>query len=186
MKYNNNYENPIMPDIHFRPMEEGDIPVYLDWAKRDHVKTVWFIDGYEPPDYIHTKVEGNGYDFPFILLLDDQPIGYIVYCDLYAYKNICKEPSGVFTDEPPGSYCIDLFIGEEAHLNKGYGTQLVKKFSDMLLTQKQAKRVLIDPSPENTRAIRCYEKAGFKPIRKGHNGREEVIILEKRSTTCSM
>jgi len=175
-----------MPNISFRPMEKGDIPIYLDWAKQDHVKKVWFIDGYEPPDYIHAKVEGNGYDFPFIILLDDQPIGYIVYCDLYAYKNICKEPCGVFTKELPDTYCIDLFIGEKDYLNKGYGSQLVEKFSDMLFHQKKAKKILIDPSPKNRQAVRCYEKAGFKPIRKDHDGTNEVIILEKQGPTYSL
>lgn len=172
-----------MSDIHFRPMEKRDIPLYLDWAEQDHVKRVWFIDGYEPPDCIHTKIEGNGYDFPFIILLDDQPIGYAVYCDLYAYKNICKEPSGMFADEPLGTYCMDLFIGDKAYLNKGYGTQFVENFSDMLFKNKQAKRILIDPSADNKRAIRCYEKAGFTPIRKAHDGTEEVLILEKTRPT---
>ena len=175
-----------MPAIKFRPMKKEDIPMYLEWATREHVKKVWFIDGYEPPDLIYRKIDGNGYDFPFIILLDDEPIGYVVYCDLYAYKTLCKEPSGVFTDEPDGTYCIDLFIAEEAYLNRGYGTQLVKQFSNMLLAKENAKRVLIDPSPDNKRAIRCYEKAGFKPVKKDNDGTSDVLILEKRGTTCSV
>lgn len=39
---------------------------------------------------------------------------------------------------------------------------------------------------EKAHLIRCYEKAGFKPIRKDHDGTEEVIILEKRGPTCSV
>lgn len=170
-----------MSEISFRPMIEEDIPLYLEWAAREHVKSVWFIDGYEPPDYIYSKIKGNGYDFPYIILLDKHPIGYIVYCDLYAYKNICEKPVGSFTNEPPNTFCIDLFIGEESQLNKGYGSKLVKQFSDMLLKKKKAKKVLIDPSSKNTRAIRCYEKAGFTIIDKSHDGTEEVTILEKKS-----
>lgn len=170
-----------MTDIQVRPMEKADIPLYLEWATREHIKTVWFFGDYETPDRIHDKVEGNGYDFPHIILLDDRPIGYLVYCDLFAYKTLSNEPCGVFTDEPPGTYCMDLFIAEEGYLNKGYGTQIVKQFSDQLLAKKGAKRVLIDPSIDNHRAIRCYEKAGFTRLRSDHDGICEVLIMEKRN-----
>ncbi len=73
---------------------------------------------------------------------------------------------------------MDLFIAEEDLLNKGYGTQIVQKFSDRLLADK-AKKVLIDPSADNKRAIRCYEKAGFKQVRIAHDGTAECLILEK-------
>lgn len=165
----------------FKSMTKEDIPLFLEWAKKEHVRSVWFFGAYETPDYIYKKVEGNGYDYPFIILCDNVPIGYIQYSDLYAYKTLSKELKGVFTNEPPGSYCMDLFIGEEAYLNRGFGTQIVQQFSNWLLLEKKAKRVLIDPSIENIRAIRCYEKAGFVPIRKTHDGTCEVLILEKNN-----
>lgn len=163
----------------FKPMTKRDIPLFLKWAEKDHVKSVWFFGDYEKPDYIYEKVKGNGFDYPFIILSDHIPIGYIQYCDLYAFRTLAKDLKGVFTNEPPGSYCMDLFIGEEAYLNRGFGTHIVRQFSDWLLDEKQAHRVLIDPSVENIRAIRCYEKAGFSPLRKDHDGTCEVLILEK-------
>ena len=56
---------------------------------------------------------------------------------------------------------MDLFIGEEDYLNKGYGTKIVKQFEKKIFDEFNAKTIYIDPSVTNKRAIRCYEKAGI-------------------------
>ncbi len=112
--------------------------------------------------------------------MDDKSIGYIQTSDLYAYRIKCLTPKGVFTHEEPGTFCLDLFIGEEDYLNKGYGTKIVKCFVNKLLTEFKAKMILIDPSCSNKRAIRCYEKSGFKVIRKEHDGTNECCIMAFR------
>ena len=151
--------------IEFRPMQFDDIPLWQQWRALPHVKDVWFIEGYEPADYVYQKIEGNGYDYPFIIYVDGQPIGYIVCCDLYSYRTVCPNPKGNFTQEEPGTFCLDLFIGETDYLNRGYGTEIVKQFSDYLTQAFKAKKILIDPAVSNKRAIRCYEKAGFQFLR---------------------
>ena len=164
--------------IAFLPMTKKDIPLWQQWIQKEHVKSVWFIEGYETADYIYQKVELNGYDFPFIIYLNDQPIGYIVCCDLYAYRTTCPQPKGLFTNENPGTYCMDLFIAEENYLNKGYGTEIVKAFVDYVVKHFNANKVLIDPAETNKRAIRCYEKAGFKFVRKEFDGLTECCVME--------
>ena len=88
--------------ITFTPFTAEHLPHYFAWSEIDHVKNVWFLEGYEPREYILKKIEGNGYDYPFVILLDERPIGYIQYSDLYAYHMLCPDPKGVFTDEPGG------------------------------------------------------------------------------------
>lgn len=162
-------------------MSKSDIDNWLNWINKPHVKSVWFIEGYETPEYIHQKIAGNGYDYPFIIYCDEKPIGYIQCCDLYAYKSICLSPKGLFTNEKPGTFCMDLFIAEEDYLNKGYGTQIVKVFSDYIFSHFKADKVYIDPAKDNQRAIRCYEKAGFKFVKEAHDGITtcHVMIMEK-------
>jgi aminoglycoside 6'-N-acetyltransferase len=43
----------------------------------------------------------------------------------------------------------------------GYGSALARAFADRLLASGTP-RVVTDPDPLNTRAIRAYEKAGFR------------------------
>lgn len=166
-------------EIEFTPFTHQDFPIYKKWSELNHVKNTWFLDGYQPVDAVLSKIGEEGYDFPFIIAIGGKQVGFIQYCDLYAYKTQCMDPKGVFTNEEKGTYCMDLYIGEEEYLNKGYGTKIVKAFSEMLLKIPGAKKVLIDPASSNKRAIRCYEKAGFYNLKDAHDGLEEVTILVK-------
>ncbi len=164
-------------NILFKPMTEQDIPLWLQWSQKPHVKDVWFIAGYETRNYIYQKITGNGYDYPFIIYFEQKPIGYIVCCDLFAYRTLCPNPKGLFTQEEPGTFCMDLFIAEEDYLNKGYGTQIVKDFVQKIFTDFKAKVIYIDPSLDNKRAIRCYEKAGFKTVKVANDGVCDCMIM---------
>ena len=159
-------------------MQEKDIPLWKTWSDVPHVKEVWFIEGYETTDYIHQKIEGNGYDHPFIIYVDNKPIGYIQCCDLYAYRTLCPKPKGLFTQEELGTFCIDLFIAESDYLNKGYGAEIIRLFTQKVIRDFGAKRILIDPAASNQRAIRCYEKAGFQFLRNSFDGITECTILK--------
>ena len=60
---------------------------------------------------------------------------------------------------------IDQFIGEADHINKGIGkgigTAAIKLFLEIIVKQHKPQQIILDPHPENERAIRCYEKVGF-------------------------
>lgn len=168
--------------ISFKKFNKEDLLLWGKWIEKPHVKKVWFIEGYETADYINEKIKGNGYDYHFIIYLDNIPVGYIQCSDLYAYKTKCSEPKGLFTNEEKGTFCIDLFIGEETYLNKGYGTEIVKAFSKKVFNEFGAKKILIDPATSNKRAIRCYEKAGFKFLKNAHDGVTECCVMENVQT----
>ncbi|MBU0743897.1 MAG: acetyltransferase, partial [Gammaproteobacteria bacterium] len=147
-------------NIKFRKFVENDIPLFYKWAEVEHVKNSWFQDGYEPKEMIIEKVAGNGYDYPFVIELEGRPIGYIQYSDLAAYYHENPDAkSTYYIEEPPGTVCMDLFIADESCLNKGYGTKVVKSFSNYLLDKSEIKKIMIDPSVSNKRAIKCYQKA---------------------------
>ncbi|WP_353733564.1 GNAT family N-acetyltransferase [Rossellomorea vietnamensis] len=57
---------------------------------------------------------------------------------------------------------MDCFIGESELFNKGIGTKMVKEFINQIIQEDAPDFIVLDPSKENKRAIRCYEKAGFK------------------------
>jgi len=177
------YRHSMLPgnlrmNIHFEKMTLNDIALWKEWINISHIKEVWFIEGYETSDYIYQKIQGNGHTYPFIIYINDQPIGYIQYCDLYAYRMLTPKPKGLFINENPGTFCIDLFIAERDYLNKGYGTKIIKQFTKKLIDEFFAKKILIDPASTNKRAIRCYEKAGFTIVKNAHDGITECIIME--------
>lgn len=164
--------------INFIPFSKEHTKIFDQWSEKDHVKNTWFVEGYATVEMIKSQIEPNGYDFPFIICSDDRPIGFILYCDMAAYRNLEKDPKGPLKDEPQGTYCIDLFIGEEDFIGKGYGTEIVKMFSRFLFEERGAMRIVIEPSIANKRAIRCYEKVGFKFIREEFDGVTNCYIME--------
>lgn len=163
--------------ISFQAFQKNHLPLWEKWIQKNHVKNTWFIDGYETSDYINQKIIGNGYDYPFVIIIDKQPIGYIQCCDLYAYRTICPIPKGLFTQEEPGTFCMDLFIAEESYLNRGYGTKIVKAFVAYIFKHFTAQKILIDPASNNKRAIHCYEKAGFTQLTEAFDGVTDCTIL---------
>jgi aminoglycoside 6'-N-acetyltransferase len=61
-----------------------------------------------------------------------------------------------------GSVCgIDLFIGEQPFLHKGWGTRILNEFEEQILAP-HFDWCLIDPSKDNLTAIKAFTKAGFK------------------------
>ena len=163
--------------VSFVPFEERHIPLFYAWAEKPFVKETWFQEGYEPKEAIVDKIEavktGDDSVVPYLITHHQQPIGFIQY---YILSKGCWE---ALEQEPEGTFGFDVFIGEEKLLNQGIGTELVKNFTDMLLNEKGAARVVVDPSPDNHRAIGCYKKAGYQFIRsaKDNFGRP-IYIME--------
>jgi RimJ/RimL family protein N-acetyltransferase len=72
---------------------------------------------------------------------------------------------GWWEDETdPGARGIDQFLAHESQLNQGLGRAMVRAFVARLFADAAVTVVQTDPSPDNTRAIRCYAAAGFEPV----------------------
>lgn len=89
------------------------------------------------------------------------PIGYIQY---YVVDAEYRSKYG-YEDFVGNLFGMDQFIGETEFWNRGIGTALVLSMSEYLITSKNADAIVMDPQAWNGRAIRCYEKCGFKKIR---------------------
>jgi aminoglycoside 6'-N-acetyltransferase len=58
---------------------------------------------------------------------------------------------------------IDLFLDSAQHGN-GYGPEAIRLVCLYLIEQRGHHRITIDPAAVNARAIRSYEKVGFKRV----------------------
>lgn len=58
---------------------------------------------------------------------------------------------------------IDQFIGEPSLVDCGHGSAFVEALVADLFGAG-APRVITDPNPRNARAVRAYEKAGFRAL----------------------
>ena len=91
----------------------------------------------------------------FIVALDDRPFAYLQCYDQTAWLE-----NGLGS-HPFGTRGIDQLIGDPNMIGHGHGSAFIRQLTDGLLTAGTP-RVLTDPDPANVRAIRAYEKAGFR------------------------
>lgn len=59
---------------------------------------------------------------------------------------------------------IDQFLADPDRLDQGLGTAMVRDFTAWLFEDPEVTEIRLDPRPDNARAIRCYEKAGFRQV----------------------
>ena len=139
----------------FRPMTAADLPLVKGWLAEPHVRE-WWGDPAEQYALVSGDLDEPAMD-QFIVSADGHAFGYLQCYDLTAWN------SG-FGTHPEGTRGIDLFIGEPGMIERGHGSGLIRAFVEDKLG-KGAPRIVTDPDPANTRAIRAYEKAGFEKVR---------------------
>ena len=140
----------------FRPMTPADLPLVRGWLSEPHV-TRWWGDPEEQFQIICGDLDHPAMD-QFIAARENRPFAYLQCYDLACWEN------GQIDPQPAGTRAIDQFIGEADMLDRGHGSALIRAFTDRLLAAGTP-RVVTDPDPANARAIRSYEKAGFRKDR---------------------
>ena len=147
--------------VTLRLMTEHDLPMLHDWLNRPHIAEWWGGEDQRPTlaevfeHYLPTVMAKDDVT-PYIAMLAQEPIGYAQSYVAFARSD------GYWQDETdPGVRGIDQFLANSAQLNNGLGTALVRSVVALLFADPAVSKIQTDPAPNNVRAIRCYEKAGF-------------------------
>lgn len=90
-----------------------------------------------------------------------------------------EEESHYWGDCPPNLRALDIWIGEEDCLGKGYGTTMMEQALSSYGFGKDdlvVEAVLVDPMATNLAAHRFYQRMGFKPIGLRWFGPDECLV----------
>lgn len=151
-------------NIKIRELTSNDFQLMLKWLTDERV--LEFYGGRDKKYTLesitkHYTKKWQDEIIRVIIEYNDNPIGYgqiyKMYDELYIEYQYPKSNNIV--------YGMDQFIGETDYWNKGIGTEYIKMILEFLKEEKNADAVILDPIKNNSRAIRCYEKAGFKIIK---------------------
>lgn len=137
-----------MPDYSFRPVTRDDLPMLAGWLAAPEVAAWW--EGVDRQIALVTEDLDHPAMTQVIALLDGQPIAYAQHYPVQAW------PAPHFAHLPADAIAIDVFSGPAG---RGHGSRWLRALGDLLLRQSPV--LAIDPDPENRRAIRAYENAGF-------------------------
>ncbi|RMF11185.1 MAG: GNAT family N-acetyltransferase [Alphaproteobacteria bacterium] len=76
----------------------------------------------------------------------------------------------------PGFRAIDIWIGEEADLGRGYGTEIMRLVIERCFDNRVVVAILIDPLAANAAAIRFYQRLGFQFVERRRFGNDECCV----------
>jgi aminoglycoside 6'-N-acetyltransferase Ib len=171
--------------VTFRMMREDDIALFHEWLQRPHLAEWWGHEHAAPSldatraKYLPRVLERQGVR-PYIALLEERPIGWSQsYVALGAGDGWWEE------ETDPGVRGIDQFLCDANTLGQGLGTRMVTAFVRMIFTDPAVTRIQTDPSPENTRAIRCYEKSGFRATKRIITPDGPALLMVQYRSPCS-
>jgi aminoglycoside 6'-N-acetyltransferase len=163
--------------IHFVPVRPEHYSLLRDWLEAPHMRE-WWGDPEAELGFIRDMVEGRDTTRPFLFAVDGEPVGYIQYWFVGHHQNgqwIKDHPWLLAL--PSETIGVDLSIGSADKLSQGIGSAALAAFVAMLRSQGHAS-IIIDPDPGNERAVRCYAKAGFRPVPHLQGRTGDVLIMQ--------
>ena len=153
--------------IHLRSTNSADLALLRHWDEQPHVVASgpnddwgWEVELDRAPEWREQ----------LIAEIDGRPLGFIQIIDP------AREESNYWGNVTENLRAIDIWIGEEKDLGKGYGTKMMQLALDRCFTDPLVKAVLVDPLASNTRAHRFYERLGFQFVEQRWFGDDDCFV----------
>jgi aminoglycoside 6'-N-acetyltransferase len=153
--------------ISLRDATPADLAILRHWDEQSHVIAS------DPNDDWHweTELDRNpDWRQQLIAEIAGLPIGFIQIIDP------AREDSHYWGEVEANLRAIDIWIGEETNLGKGYGTKMMQLSLARCFADPAVTAILIDPLASNTRAHRFYERLGFKFVEPRRFGDDDCFV----------
>jgi aminoglycoside 6'-N-acetyltransferase len=135
----------------FRAATAADLPLLRRWRESPPVERWWGAPELE--------AEAEKLDDPRVAMWIVEREGRpFAFAQDYSPHDWAPHP---FSHLPPGARGVDFYIGERDMLDRGHGTAFLRAYRDGLFAVG-APAIGADPHPDNLRARRALEKAGFR------------------------
>ena len=159
-------------NIYLSPMNIEDIEIYMKWMNdkkvTDNIGRSQFLFTFgKEKEWLESVNKGREYQFA-IINNEDKLIGN---CSLFDIDFI------------NGNATVGIFIGEEEFRGKGLGTEALKLLISYGFNHLNLNNIMLTVFSFNERAIKCYNKVGFKEIGRR---RKDALINNKRYDTIYM
>lgn len=189
--------------VYLRPITSADTNKIVTWRNQDFVRKNFIYqrpftqEGHET--WLKEQVE-PGYVAQFIICVGTEnvclPEGGIMTDSGAGAGGGMNHPAGAVSgqrdigsvylrdiDREKGEAEYGIFIGERDALGKGYGTQAAKQMLEYGFETLGLRKIFLRLLEDNPRALRSYEKAGFRLI---NNRRETVNLQQGKSVVLFM
>ena len=151
-----------------RPAKPSDLEILRYWDRKPHVIAATGAD--ESYDWAAELPRNPAWRE--LLIAEDEgcPIGMVQIIDP------AEEETHYWGAVEPGLRAIDIWIGEESDLGRGYGTRMMELALARCFAEPSVTAVLLDPLASNTAAHRFYERLGFRRIERRRFGPDDCLV----------
>lgn len=155
------------PVLRLRPATIEDRAVLARWDEQPHVVASdpndewgWEIELARSPEWREQLMAE----------VDGRPVGFLQIIDP------AREDSHYWGDVAEVLRAVDIWIGEAADLGRGYGTEMMRQALARCFAAADVSAVIIDPLASNERAIRFYERLGFRKVERRWFGADDCWV----------
>lgn len=153
-----------------RAMVRDDLPMVADWLATPHLRA-WWGDPAEQLALVTDDLDEPLIDQQ-IAALGPRPFGYMQSYPVHAWP----ENAPHLIDAPEGTMAVDCFVGPPDMIGQGHGSAMLRIYARHLLGTG-APRVVIDPDPDNERAVRAYRRAGFRDVAQRPDAEGDMTLV---------
>ena len=160
---------PAASAITFRPLAESDLPLIHAWLNNPEVAR-WYgldLENLTRPtldqvvEHYMPRIRVERPTLCYVIAFGERPAGFIQTYRVGDYHEYARA-----IDYDDDAWAIDLFIGEDDCRGGGFGSRALVRFLEAeVFTRPGVEVAVISPNPDNKRAIRAYEKAGFRHLK---------------------
>jgi RimJ/RimL family protein N-acetyltransferase len=163
-------------DVTFEPVTMADLDRLQRWMDAPHWRQWWGEPEFELGQ-IRNMLDGSDTTRPYLFQLDGVPMGYI---QVWFVADNRYEPwisqAPWLLQLPDDAVGVDLSIGPVEALSSGLGSTVLRQFAEQLWDGGH-RVIVIDPDPQNSRAVRAYEKAGFRVIPEFEGRTDDCLLM---------
>lgn len=141
-------------DIEFRNLQKSDCHILHTWLQESHVREFW-DDGHRTVEQALAYYYREDGVNRFLFLINNSLAGYIQSYDVNGLYNEYKK----FSKANGKTVGVDFFIGDKKFLGKSLAKKIMQKFIEHHCND--VNRVIVDPDPNNSKAIHVYQTCGF-------------------------
>ena len=161
--------------VRLRPATQADWVTIRSWLARPEIQDWWGpLSATEAEVNIALRSQ---HAICRLIEVDEGPVGYCHAIDATVWGEDLPD------DLEPGTWDLDLFIASEAYRGKGVGQAALALLKAEVFATTLAVAVCVFPSVRNERAVRAYERAGFRWQRiwnDPHYGPSWFMVAERR------
>lgn len=154
--------------VRLRLAKLEDIPLLKFWDAKEHVIASGGADDF----YDWEKEISRNVSWQEILIaeFDGRPVGVIIIIDPK------EEETHSWGNIESNLRALDIWIGEESDLGKGYGTKMMQLVLTRCFSNENVQAVLVDPLVTNIKAHKFYEKLRFIKVKRQKFGNDDCYV----------